>query len=108
MYPEGHRFQQDNDPKHTSNLAKLFMETHGINHWPTPPESPDMNPIEMVWNELKVHLNKRVKPSNKQELITGITDFWWHFSRAKCNTYIDHLYKVLPIVIDRNGKASGH
>lgn len=32
-----HRFQQDNDPKHTSRHAKEFMEDHGINWlnvWP--------------------------------------------------------------------------
>lgn len=28
-----HRFQQDNDPKHTSRRAKEFMEDHGINWW---------------------------------------------------------------------------
>ena len=40
QYPQGHRFWQDNDPKHTSNSTKLWMKTNGINHWHTPPESP--------------------------------------------------------------------
>ena len=39
-YPDGHRFWQDNDPKHTSNSTKLWMQANGINHWHTPPESP--------------------------------------------------------------------
>ena len=30
-FPDGHRFQQDNDPKHTSHLASNFMEDCGIN-----------------------------------------------------------------------------
>jgi hypothetical protein len=37
-YPDGHRFWQDNDPKHTSNSTKEWMKANGINHWPTPPE----------------------------------------------------------------------
>ena len=37
----GHRFQQDNDPKHTSRRATTFMEENDINWWKTPPELPD-------------------------------------------------------------------
>ena len=48
-YPDGHRLQQDNDPKHASYYIESLFEEHGVNWWPTPPESPDMNPIENVW-----------------------------------------------------------
>lgn len=54
VYPSGHRFMQDNDPKHTSHHTQQFMEEQGINWWRTPPESPDANPIENLWHELKV------------------------------------------------------
>ena len=36
-----YRFLQDNDPKHTSRLAQLFLEDHDVNWWKTPAESPD-------------------------------------------------------------------
>ena len=44
---DGHRFQQDNNPKHTSRLACSFLEDN-INWWKSPPESPDLNPIELM------------------------------------------------------------
>ena len=43
VYPDGHRLWQDNDPKHTSNSTKKWMKDNGVNHWPTPPESPVSN-----------------------------------------------------------------
>ena len=46
VYPDGHRFMQDNDPKHTSKLGESILTSNNVNWWKTPPESPDMNPIE--------------------------------------------------------------
>ena len=56
VYPDSHRFVQDNDPKHCSNFAKRYYKEKGINWWPTPPESPDLNPIENLWHELKEYI----------------------------------------------------
>ena len=53
VYPNSHKFMQDNDPKHTSRLAQAFFEEKSINWLKTPPESPDANPIENLWHELK-------------------------------------------------------
>lgn len=75
VFPDGHRFQQDNDPKHTSTRAKDYLKESGINWWVTPPESPDLNPIELVWHELKHFLRKTHKPTTKEDLIAGIKQF---------------------------------
>ena len=71
-----HRFMQDNDPKHCSRIAKQFFEDNNVNWWRTPPESPDLNPIENLWHELKAFLRARVKPKNHSELVEGIKTFW--------------------------------
>ena len=95
VFPDGHRFMQDNDPKDVSNLAKEFLRTNGVNWWTTPPKSPDANPIENLWHELKEFIHREVKPRNKQELIAGRARFWKTVNIAKCKKYIGHLWKVV-------------
>ena len=106
VYPDGHRLFQDNDPKHTSRRASAYFEESGINWWRTPPESPDCNPIENVWHELKEYMRRKVKPTTKQ-LIDGIHSFWMTVDVPKCTKYIRHLQRVLPCVIELNGAATG-
>ena len=39
----------NNDPKHTSRYIQGFFAEKGITWWRSPAESPDLNPIELVW-----------------------------------------------------------
>ena len=107
-HPNIHRFMQDNDPKHTSRVAQQFFTAQNINWWRTPPESPDMNPIENVWHELKEFIRREVKPHTKEELIRGIQSFWDSVDEFKCIRYIDHLKKVLPRAIEVGGEPTGY
>ena len=58
LYPDGHRFMQNNDSKHTSKLGESFLSSNYVNWWKKPPESPNWNPIENLWHELKEHLRR--------------------------------------------------
>ena len=108
VYPDGHRFMADNDPKHTSNAANDFLKSKNVNWWRTPAESPDCNPIENLWHELKEYIRRVIKPTTKQQLVDGIKEFWDTLTINKCLKYINHLKKVLPKVIELNGAATGY
>ena len=79
-------------------LARDYMEEQDVNWWHTPPESPDCNPIENLWHEMKEYIRREVKPSTKQQLTDGIEEFWLSVNVLKCRKYIGHLKKVLPKV----------
>ena len=103
-----HHLMQDNDPKHTSRETQNFFARQNVNWWQTPPESPDMNPIENLWHELKEYNHREIKPRNKDELIEGILRFWDTVDVRKCCRYINRLKKVLPKAIEVRGEPTGY
>ncbi len=44
--------QQDNNPKHTSNSTKEWLKKNKINVLEWLSQSPDLNPIKMLWKDL--------------------------------------------------------
>ena len=76
-FPTSHRVLQDNDPKHTSVYAKEFMESHQINWWKTPAESPDLNLIENLWHEIE-NLWHEMKEFNRREVKPTVNR--WYYS----------------------------
>ena len=107
VFPGGHRFQQDNAPSHTARHTKQWLEEKGVTWWQTTPESPDCNPIENLWHELKEYIRREIKPKTKSELIDGIESFWRTVDIVKCKKYIGHLRRVLPRVTELGGLATG-
>lgn len=107
-FPDGHRFMQDNDPKHTSRLAKAYLEDQQATGGVHLPVSADINPIECVWAELKHYIARKVKSLTKADLVRGIVQFWSRrMTPAKCRMYIRHTHKVLPKVVAKNGCITG-
>uniref|UniRef100_A0AAZ3PTR4 Tc1-like transposase DDE domain-containing protein n=1 Tax=Oncorhynchus tshawytscha TaxID=74940 RepID=A0AAZ3PTR4_ONCTS len=71
-------FQQDNDTKHTSRLCKGYLtkENDGVLHQMTwPPQSPDLNPNEMVWDELDRRVKEK-QPTSAQHMLELLQDCW--------------------------------
>ncbi|KAK1798040.1 hypothetical protein P4O66_000540 [Electrophorus voltai] len=70
--------QQDNDPKHTSKSTPEWLKKNKMKTLEWPSQSPDLNPIEMLWHDLKnaVHAGK---PSNVAELQQFCKDEWDKF-----------------------------
>ena len=97
-------FQHDNDPKHTAYATKLWLEKNKFSVLVWPPQSPDMNPIEHMWNELERCIRKRRNiPKSTNELWLAIEKEWETISIPFCQKLIS----TIPKRIDDLKKAKG-
>jgi hypothetical protein len=46
-------FMQDNDLKHTAHNTKMWILHNTPQHLKIPPQSPDINPVEHLWDHLE-------------------------------------------------------
>lgn len=97
-------FQHDNDPKHTSLLARKWLSKHSISVLDWPAQSPDLNPIEHLWSYLKRQLTAYASaPRNIDQLWQRVETQWENIPRQKCIDLIESMPRRVAAVLKARG-----
>ena len=95
-------FQNDNDTKHTARATKEWLCKKHLNVLEWPSQSPDLNPIENLWRELKVRVAQR-HPRNLKYLVKICMEEWAKIPPAVCENLVKNYRKRLTSVIANKG-----
>ncbi|KAF7685000.1 Transposable element Tcb2 transposase, partial [Cucumispora dikerogammari] len=97
-----YKFQQDNDPKHTSGYAREYMSRNNIDVLVWPSQSPDLNPIE----KLRAYIKQKLRGksfSKKTDLIAHFVEIWENIPVEFCEKVVKTMFDRINQVLRSKG-----
>lgn len=96
-------FQHDGAPCHRPAKVNTYIKKWLTkNTLPHPPQSPDLNPIELIWAQVK-GMVERKNAKTRAELLEAVVSSWEKVTRSTIRRCIDGLSKKMKKIIEMNG-----
>lgn len=115
-------FKADNDPKHASIKAKTYLSEQNWNVMKWPAQSPDLNPIEMLWIDLGKAINawkneikatkkephRKLKETMEEKLFQVSKEAWASIAAVRCANLVGSMKRRCLEVIKNKGMATSY
>ena len=94
----------DNARPHRARVVTEYLECKGIHRMNWPARSPDINPIEHVWDILQRRISARlVQPQTREDLTRALIEEWARIPRPAIRKLIHSFKSRCRAVIDARG-----
>uniref|UniRef100_A0AAZ3Q070 Tc1-like transposase DDE domain-containing protein n=1 Tax=Oncorhynchus tshawytscha TaxID=74940 RepID=A0AAZ3Q070_ONCTS len=98
--------QHDNATSHTACSVRDFLQDRNVSVLPWPAKSPDLNPIEHIWDLLDRRVRARVIPHrNVRELAGALVEKWGNISQQELANLVQSMRRRCTAVLNA---AGGH
>uniref|UniRef100_A0A9J8A6Z0 Tc1-like transposase DDE domain-containing protein n=1 Tax=Cyprinus carpio carpio TaxID=630221 RepID=A0A9J8A6Z0_CYPCA len=102
QFDEDFVFQHDLAPAHSAKTTGKWFTDHGITVLNWPANSPDLNPIENLWDIVKRKL-RDARPNTLDELKAAIEASWASITPQQCHRLIASMPRRIEAVISAKG-----
>lgn len=96
-------FMQDNAPCHKAKRVMKWLQNKKVDVLEWPGNSPDLNPIEELWANMKLKLQEK-NTSTPQQLVEALRDIWVHnIDLDYCRSLSDSMPKRIAAILKAHG-----
>lgn len=102
-------FMDDNARPHRTRGVQEALENQNITRLEWPAMSPDMNPIEHIWDYVSRAVFRRNNPPrNSQELIVAVTEEWMNIPQEIINNLIIGMPRRVNALLSSRGSNTAY
>ena len=97
-------FQQDNARPHVARVCQDFLANNNINPLDWPRCSPDLSPIEHLWDEMDRRVRgRRNAPATLDQLMAALLEEWDKIPMRRIEALMNSIHRRIRAVTDVRG-----